>query len=42
LEPLSMNLYYAGIKIENDKKLSTYNIIQGNQIKILQSKVELD
>jgi hypothetical protein len=34
-----MKLYYAGVKIEDDKKISYYKIVTGNKMKILQMKV---
>ena len=38
-----MSLYYAGVKIQNDKKLSFYKIVDnGGTLKITQSKIGLN
>jgi hypothetical protein len=37
-----MKIYYAGVKIEDDKLLSSYKMIQGSAIKMLQTKCDID
>jgi hypothetical protein len=42
LEIWKMKLCYAGTNIENDKALSSYRVVTGNEMKITQSKLDID